>query len=145
MLNSQGKGSVMQWNVEVSGGNFLPQALNDNHAKATVQQVLSWDPDIVLLSGYADSLDIVMKNPEWASMKAVRNGKVYHIPRGVYTWDHASNEGVLLMIYMAKIFHPDLFKNWDMIKEMKAFYSEVYGKTVTDQDAERILKNLPPL
>lgn len=145
ILNGQGKGSVMHWNTEVAGGNFLPEVLNDNHAKATMQRVLSWDPDIILLSGYFDSLDIVKKNPDWASVKAVKNGKVYRIPRGIYTWDHASSEGVLLMIYMAKIFHPDLFKEWDMIKEMKTFYSEVYGKTVTDKDAKRILQNLPPL
>ncbi len=144
MLNTQGKGSVMHWNVEVSGGNYLPQVLNDNHAKATMEQVVLWNPDIILLSGYCDSIDIVKKNPEWASMKAVKNGKVYHLPRGVYPWDHASNEGVLLMIYMAKIFYPDLFKDWDMIKEMKTFYSEVYGKTITDQDAQKILQNLPP-
>ncbi|OPY71333.1 MAG: putative ABC transporter substrate-binding lipoprotein YhfQ precursor [Syntrophorhabdus sp. PtaU1.Bin002] len=144
MLNGQGKGSVMHWNVEVSGGNYLSQALDDNHAKATKEQVLSWKPDIILLSGYCDSLDIVKKNPDWTSMKAVKNGKVYRLPRGIYPWDHASNEGVLLMIYMAKIFHPDLFKDWDMIKEMKTFYSEAYGKTITDQDAERILQNLPP-
>ena len=77
-------------------------------------------------------------------MKAVKNGRVYHIPKGVHAWDHASNEGVLLMIYMAKIFHPDLFKDWDMIKEMQTFYSELYGKTITDDDAQRILQNLPP-
>ncbi len=145
MLNSQGKGSVMHWNTEVSGGNYLPQALDDNHAKATMQQVLSWDPDVIFLSGYVDSVDTVKKDPGWASVKAVKNGKVYPIPRGIYPWDHASGEGILLMIYMAKTFHPDLFKDWDMIEEMKTFYSEVYGKTVTDQDAERILRNLPPL
>ncbi|MEN6622253.1 MAG: ABC transporter substrate-binding protein [Smithella sp.] len=144
LLSSQGKGSVMHWNTEVSGGNFLLKALNDNHAKTTMRQVLSWDPDIILLSGYTDSLDIVKNNHDWASMKAVKNGKVYRIPRGVFTWDHASSEGVLLMIYMAKIFHPDLFKDWDMIKEMKIFYSEIYGKTITDDDAERILNCLPP-
>lgn len=145
MLNSQGKGSVMHWNTEVSGGNYLPQALDDNYAKATMQQITSWDPDIILLSGYCDSLDVVNKNPDWASLKAVKNGKVYRIPKGVFTWDHASGEGVLLMIYMAKIFHPDLFKDWDMITEMKTFYSEVYGKNITNEDAERILKCLPPL
>jgi iron complex transport system substrate-binding protein len=145
MLNSQGMGSVMHWNTEISGGNYLPLALNDNHARATMQQVLSWEPDIILISGLSASTDIVRKNPDWASMKAVRNGRVYHIPMGVYAWDHASNEGVLLMIYMAKLFHPDLFKDWDMIKEMKVFYSEVYGKTVTDEDAKRILQNLPPV
>jgi iron complex transport system substrate-binding protein len=88
---------------------------------------------------------MVTKNPDWTTLKAVKNGKVFRVPMGIYAWDHASGEGVLLMIYMAKLFHPDSFKDWNMIKEMKAFYSEVYGKTVTDQDAERILKHLPPL
>jgi iron complex transport system substrate-binding protein len=144
LLGSQGKGSVMHWNTEVSGGNFLPQALEDNHATATMSQVLSWNPDIILLSGYVASPEMVTKNPELASIKAVKNGRVYCLPMGVYAWDHASNESVLLMIYMAKLFHPDLFKDWDMIKEMKTFYSEVYGKTITDEDAKRILQNLPP-
>jgi iron complex transport system substrate-binding protein len=144
ILGSQGRGSVMHWNTEVSGGNYLPQVLDDNHAKASIQQVSSWKPDIIILSAYFNSIDKVKKDPDWASMKAVKNGKVYRAPMGVYAWDHASNESVLFMIYMAKIFHPDLFKDWDMIKEMKTFYSEVYGKTVTDQDAGRILQGLPP-
>jgi iron complex transport system substrate-binding protein len=144
MFNSQGKGSVMHWNTEISGGNYLPQELTDNHAHTTPQQVLSWDPDIILQSGYCDAPDAVQNNPDWKSLEAVKNGRVYRIPRGVYTWDHASGEGVLLMIYMAKIFHPDLFKDWDMIGEMKTFYAEIYGKTITDKDAERILEGLPP-
>ncbi len=145
LLGSQGKGSVMHWNTEVAGGNFLPQALNDNHAKAAMQEVQAWNPDIVLLSGYASSLDMIKKSPELSSLKAVQTGRVYRLSRGVYTWDHASSEGVLLMIYMAKLFYPDLFKDWDMIREMKAFYSEIYGKTITDDDAQRILQNLPPV
>lgn len=144
MLGSQGKGSVMHWNTEVAGGNYLPQALDDNHAKATREQVRSWEPDIIVLSAYCDSIDKVKKDPDWAPLKAVKNGRIYRAPMGVYAWDHASNENVLLMIYLAKIFHPDLFKDWDMIKEMKTFYAEIYGKTVTDQDAERILQGLPP-
>ena len=145
LFGSQGKGSAMHWNTEISGGNYLPQALDDNHAKVAKQQVLSWEPDIILLSGFFDSPDALKKDPDLASLKAVKNGKVYRLPRGVYTWDHASGEGVLLMIYMAKLFHPDLFKNWDMVKEMKTFYLEIYGKTITDQDAEKILQNLPPV
>jgi hypothetical protein len=46
---------------------------------------------------------------------------------------------------MAITLHPDLFRKWDMVKEMKAFYCEVYGKKITDGDAERILKSLPPM
>lgn len=144
LLGSQGKGSVMHWNTEVAGGNYLPQALDDNHAEATMRQVVSWEPDIIVLSGYFDSVDKIKNDPLWASVKAVKNGKIYRAPMGVYAWDHASNENVLLMVYMAKTFHPDLFRDWDMIKEMKTFYAEIYGRTVTDQDAERILQGLPP-
>jgi iron complex transport system substrate-binding protein len=144
LLGSQGKGSVMHWNTEVAGGNYLPEVLDDNHADATMQQVVSWEPDIIVLSGYFDSPDKLGEDPSWSSLKAVKNGKVYRAPMGVYAWDHASNENVLLMIHMAKLFHPDLFGDWDMIGEMRTFYEEIYGKTVTDQDAERILRGLPP-
>lgn len=145
LLGSQGKGSVMHWNVEIAGGNYLPQALADNHATATREQLRAWAPDIIMLAAYCDPSSLAKKEPDWASLKAVQNGRVYRSPMGVYSWDHASNENVLLMVYMAKLFHPDLFKEWDMIKEMKTFYAEIYGKTITDQDAERILSGLPPL
>ncbi|MFH0976240.1 MAG: ABC transporter substrate-binding protein [Spirochaetota bacterium] len=144
MLSSQGKASVMHWNTEVSGGNFLPQAMDNNFVEVSMEQVFSWDPDIILISGWGDSIDEVKKDSKWASLRAVKNGKLYHLPMGVFPWDHASGESILLMIYMAKIFHPDLIKDWDMIKEMKLFYSEVYGKNITDKDAERILQCLPP-
>ncbi len=144
-LGSQGMGSVMHWNAEVAGGKYLPQALTDNHAKATIAQIVSWNPDIILMSGLCDSMDFLKKNPQWASLKAVKDGKVYRLPMGVYAWDHASSEGVLLMIYLAKLFHPQVFKEWDMIKEMKTFYAELYRKNITDQDADRILQHLPPL
>lgn len=144
LLRGQGNGSVMHWNTVVSGGDYLPRALEDNHATATLDQVLAWDPEIILLSGLCDSVETVTKDPQWASLTAVKNGKVHLIPQGVYTWDHASNESVLLMIYMAKLFYPDLFKDWDMRREMMRFYSEVYGRSVSEADVERILNHLPP-
>ncbi len=144
-LWSQGKASVMNWNTEVSGGNFLTRSMDNNFTEVNMEQIFAWDPDIILLSGWCTSLDIVKKNPNWSSLRAVRNGKLYLIPQGVFTWDHASGESILLMIYMAKIFYPDLFKDCDMIKEMKSFYSEIYGRPITDKDAERIFKHLPPI
>lgn len=144
LLSSQGKASVMHWLTEVAGGNFLPQAYDSNFTDVNMEKVFSWDPDVVLISGWGNTVEGVKKNPNWVSMRAVKNGKFYLIPNGIFAWDHASGESVLLAVYMAKIFHPHPFKDWDMIAEMKSFYSEVYGKTITDKDAERILKCLPP-
>ena len=144
-LLSQGKASVMHWNTEVSGGNYLPASLDNNFVEVNMEQVFAWDPDIILLSGWCSTSDIITKNPNWSSLRAVKNGRVYLLPEGVFTWDHASSESVLLMILMAKIFYPEQFKDWDMISEMKEFYSVIYGVTITDSDAERILKHLAPM
>ncbi|HPS59389.1 MAG TPA: ABC transporter substrate-binding protein, partial [Spirochaetota bacterium] len=144
-LSSQGKASVMHWNTEISGGNFLTASMDNNFVDVNIEQVYAWNPDIILLSGWCSSIDIVMKNPNWASLRAVKNGRVYLIPEGIFSWDFASGESVLLMIYMAKLFYPELFKDWNMIDEMHTFYSEIYGKQISDNDAERILKHLAPM
>ena len=144
-LYSQGKASVMHWYTELAGGDFLPQAQDNNFTEVNKEQVLSWNPDVILVSGWGNTLESVKKNPLFSSMKAVKNGKVYLVPIGIFAWDFASGESILLAIYMAKIFHPEMFKDWNMEEEMKAFYSEVYGKAITDKDAERILQCLPPV
>lgn len=144
LLNSQGKSSFMHWVTEVAGGTYLPQAHDNNFTEVNMEQVMSWNPDVILISGWGNTLETVKNNPNWASLKAVKGGRLHLIPNGLFAWDFASGESVLLAIYMAKILHPDLFKDWDMTEEMKTFYSEIYGKTITDNDAERILKCLPP-
>ncbi len=144
LLLSQGNASVMHWNTEVAGGNFLTQAIDNNFVEVNREQVFSWDPDIILVSGWCDSFSDIKKNPHWSALRAVKKGRIYQLPKGVFVWEQASGESVLLMIYLAKLFHPDLFRDTDMIKEMKTFYFEVYGKKIIDSDARRILDNLPP-
>ncbi len=144
LLATQGNGSVLHWNVEVAGGNYLPRAIDQNFAEVNRELLLAWNPDLILVSGWKNSADQVRKNRQWAGLKAVRSGNVHVIPQGVFAWEYASGESVLLMIHLAKILHPDLFRDWDMKSEMREFYSQVYGKNITDRDAERILRNLPP-
>jgi iron complex transport system substrate-binding protein len=145
LLSSQGKSSFMHWITEVAGGNYLPQAHDNNFTEVNMEQVMSWNPEVIIISGWGNTLETVRKNPNWASMRAAKSGRLHLVPTGLFPWDHASGEGVLLAIHMAKILHPALFKDWDMIEEMKTFYAETYGKTITNNDAERILKCLPPV
>ncbi|WP_005034532.1 ABC transporter substrate-binding protein [Holophaga foetida] len=144
-LATQGKASVMHWMTEIAGGRFLPQAIDANFTAANLEQVLSWNPDVIFLSGWGSTPGSTFKSPAWAAMRATRSGRVHVLPTGVFAWDYASGESVLLAIYMAKQLHPEQFRNWNMVQEMRTFYSEVYGKTVSDKDAERILQCLPPL
>jgi len=121
MLHTQGRSSFMYWNAIIAGSDYLPGRLTGNFATADIKQILEWNPEFIFTSGYIDSIDIVTGDPAWAGVSAVRNGKVFRIPRTVLAWDHASRESLLLMIYIAKIIHPEKFASWNMEDEVVSF------------------------
>ena len=96
----------MHWYMELAGGNFLPQALDNNVVEVNMERVLAWNPDIILISGWGHAKDGFKNNPNWRSVQAARNRQVYMIPQGIFDWDLASGESVLLAIYMAKRYQP---------------------------------------
>jgi len=145
LMSTQGNTSYMHWVVSIAGGDYLPAALQGDYATAEAEQIKVWNPEFIFLSAYSQSTDFVTQASEWAELDAVKNSNVYRIPRGVFAWDHASSEAPLLMLYMAKMLHPGLFKPYDLCEAVRAFYAEAYEKTITNQDAERILSFLPPL
>jgi iron complex transport system substrate-binding protein len=144
VFSTQGSSTIMRWYTELSGGIYLPKELNSYFATVNMEKIMSWDPDVILLGmnsfSASGNTDEKLKN-----LRAYTSGKVFNIPVGMFYWDMTSCETALLPLYLGKKFHPGLFKDWDIIKEMKTFYSEIYRITITDEDAERILKAMPPL
>jgi iron complex transport system substrate-binding protein len=144
VFSTQGNNTIMRWYTELAGGLYLPKDLQKYFVEVNMEQVMAWDPDIILL-GMNGSSEAEKDNPKLKSLRAYASGKVYNIPVGMFYWDMTSCETALLPLYLGKKFHPEFFKDWDIIKEMKKFYSEIYKITVADDDAERILKAMPPL
>jgi iron complex transport system substrate-binding protein len=144
LLSTQGKNTIMQWYTEIAGGNFLTKYLQTYFADVNMEQVISWNPDIILV-GFQGSKEAIKENPGWDSIKAVKKQKVYEIPKGIFWWDLAGGDSIMLPMYMAKKFHPELFKDLNLIEEMKKFYSEIYHKRISSGDAGRILDSLPPI
>lgn len=141
-LKTQGQNTYTNWWVEMAGGNFVSKDITQQKADVTIEQVATWNPDIIMM-GRMNSTDPVLKDSKWQDIKAVKNNKVYLCPEGVFYWDYSS-EGILLLEYLAKTFYPDKFKDLDMIDEIKEFYSRFYNYHLTDDEANRILSHLPP-
>ena len=140
---TQGRNSVMQWYTELAGGRYLA---SQHHffSKVSREEVLGWNPDIILIGMHGVSFSGESKLTSLNDFRAQREGRVYNVPQGVFFWEMAGCETVLLPIHLGKIFHPELFANWDLVKEMKKFYADIYGIKISDQDAKRILDALPP-
>jgi iron complex transport system substrate-binding protein len=144
LYSTQGNNTIMRWYTELAGGIYLPKKLEKYFAEVNMEKIIAWDPDVILL-GMNGSVDSVTNGAAIKTLRAGKAGKVYRVPAGIYYWDMTSCETALLPLFLGKKFHPTLFKDWGIVREMRKFYKEIYGIDVTDRDAQRILDGLPPV
>ncbi|MEI6206503.1 MAG: ABC transporter substrate-binding protein [Desulfuromonadales bacterium] len=114
------------------------EGLHSGLTEISQEKVLDWNPDILIIdSGKPDDL---YKDARWKNIKAVRNRQVYIQPTGVFIWDRPTAEAaVLYPLWLAKTVYPERFKDVNMMKEVKRFYSEVMFFNLSDTQAKALL------
>lgn len=140
---TQSHNSTADWLVTAAGGIMLTHDDSSYFIAVTTEQMILWNPDIIVVSTLP-SIDPVMNNPHWRGLTAVKEHKVVMSPEGLFYWSHFSTESFLCIMFMAKLFHPDLFADLDVTQELKDYYSRFYHYELTQSEAERILAHLPP-
>ncbi len=111
----------------------------DNSYYATIEQIYVWDPEVIL-ANETGVADYILANEKWASLRAVKNNKVYQMPNGISRWGHpGSLETPLAVLWTAKILYPEKFQDIDMAKETKAYYSDFFGMDLDGGTVEMIL------
>ncbi len=110
------------------------------------EEIPNINPDVIII-GRAKSPEAIQKiyeNPIYAGTNAVKNKKVYVNPTGVFSWDRYGTEGVLQILWAAKILHPEIFKDIDIAAETKKFYKEFLHYELSDDEVNYILNGLDP-
>lgn len=102
------------------------------------EQLLKWNPDVLIVADPTE-VDYVYKSEIFSQIKAVKNKKVYVAPVGAHTWVNRTIEQPLTVLWAAKTFYPELFKDIDMAKETKSFYKTFFGFDLTDAQVQEIL------
>jgi ABC-type Fe3+-hydroxamate transport system, periplasmic component len=125
----------------IAGGNMVTKNVvsSDIFGTVTMEDVIAWDPDIILL-GRTTNTEMITNNDAWAGITAVKNDEIYVGPNGVFYWD-SSSERVLNILWLAKVLHPDLFQDLDLEAEVKEYYSTFYGYDLTDEQARDLLNS----
>jgi len=105
----------------------------------TVEQVVSWNPDIII-AGDRDFAAQVRSDPAWAAIAAVKNKRIYLAPRLPFGWvDYPPAVNRLIGLWwLAKIFYPDSFPE-DISTLARHFYTVFYHVTPTATQIERVL------
>lgn len=123
--------------VNVSVGHELRLVEGKNFAG--LEQILLWNPDVIIVNepGVAD---YIRHNPQWAPLKAVKDGKVYQMPIGISRWGHPGGiETPLAVLWTAKTVYPQYFSDLDVKSEARRFYKEFYNYSVSDEMLDQIL------
>jgi iron complex transport system substrate-binding protein len=105
--------------------------LGQSWTKVTLEQIATWNPDVIFLVSYFSPVNDVVKqlkaDPQWATLAAVKNNKLFGFATDVYSWDEADARWILGLTWMAGKLHPELFPGLDIKTEAQIFYKTVYG------------------
>lgn len=142
-LKVTGTGFANYW-VEKSGAVNPAKDLSGEALNVNMEQIYEWNPSIIYIGNFtelqpSDLIDNKLEGQDWSVVDAVQNKQVYKIPIGGYRWDPPGIETPLMVKWLAKIQHPELFEDMDMYEEVSKFYKDVYNFELTDEMLDEIL------
>lgn len=107
--------------------------------KTTLEQVLAWNPGVIVAQERA-FYQRVFSDPRWKSIRAVKDHRVYLIPKAPFNWfDRPPSYMRLLGIrWLANILYPQRVQ-LDMVKETREFYRLFLRAELSDDRIRKIL------
>ncbi|MBE5972630.1 MAG: Fe3+-citrate ABC transporter substrate-binding protein [Lachnoclostridium sp.] len=128
--------------IDSAGGINVAADLNSSN-EVNMEQVYEWDPDMIFITNFSpylaeDILNNTIDGYDWSNVKAVKEGKVYKFPLGMYRWFPPASDTPLVLQWLAKMIQPEAFADLDMDNEIKEFYKTHYHVDLTDTDLEMI-------
>ncbi len=108
-------------------------------ADVSIEQIVQWAPDAIVATD-RDFAASVRDDPAWASLAAVRAGRVYLAPSVPFGWmgSQASGNRLIGLWWLAKALYPDLFKD-DLRELTRDFYTKFYHVTPTELRLDYVL------
>lgn len=112
----------------------------------SLEQVLAWNPDVIIawdaqrFEGGSDEL--IRTDPNWATVKAVQDGRVYTMCQTPFSWldrPPAVNRFIGLQ-WLTNLLYPEAY-DIDIVEETKNFYSMFYHRDLTDDQVIELLGN----
>ena len=144
-MNFDGANTIIDEWITYSGGiNVTATGLEGNLQTISIEQVMEWDPDVLITGQPQEQVEQIMSDPAWAALTAVKNGQVYSNPRGVFAWDRYGVEEALQPQWCAQLLYPDRFQDFDIKAEVIYFYKEFFGYDLSEDEAQMILDYITP-
>lgn len=119
-----------------------------SRVQISAEQLLAWDPDVIVVNGEpkadksgSSAAEDILSNPDYASLKAVQDQKVYGTPNAPFSWvDRPPGPNRLIgMRWFSALIYPEYIK-CDINEEIHKFFDLFYHVDLSDEQLENVLK-----
>lgn len=129
--------------IYLTGGVNVAKDVAGSWVELSMEQILSWNPEVIFLSHFdkfmpEDLYNNSIAGQDWSQVNAVKNKQVYKTPIGIYRWDAPSSETSLFLKWMGQTLQPEIFNDFDMEEEISNFYQKYYSWKLSDKDFDLI-------
>lgn len=134
-----------QWWCDAVGAVNVAQDVpaEKTNAVITMEQVYEWDPDVVVITNFTqakpdDLYNNAIGSDDWSNVSAVKNKRVYKMPLGTYRTYTPSVDSPMTLEWLAQAVYPELFKDMDVKADVKEYYQNLFGVTLTDEQVDQM-------
>lgn len=157
-LNTEPSGSIHAQALDyLSARNVAKTNIGDVHgmAKVSMEQILVWNPNIVLVwTGYPSGMGLpgntsenkstyshITSDPIWARIDAVKQSKVYQIPSLPFGWFDRppSSNCILGAIWLAAKLYPS-WVTYDVNVALQEYFNLFYHVNISSEDIAYLMK-----
>lgn len=125
---------------ELVGADLVSRDLPATNSQVNVEQIIEWDPEVILLSGFDQSVpDDIYTDPRFAEVSAVKERRVYKNPLGGYRWQVPSVESPLYWRWLHQVLYPD--SEQDVRQEAAKAFDRLFGYQISDSELDQVLRN----
>lgn len=141
---TSGKKFFGQWWADAIGAvNVAEELTTDNSVAVNMEQIYAWNPSLIFMTNFTtagpeDLYGNTVGAYNWSAIDAVVNQRVYKMPLGMYRSYTPGVDTPITLLWLAKTAYPEQFADIDIVNETKAYYKEVFGINLTDEQAASI-------
>ena len=135
--------------LAVAGGKdgwFTNEWADSSHTPVTFEQVLTWDPQVLLVTGKGMSnmtansvLTNSVEGVDFSTLSSVKSGRVYSTGLGMWNWFTPNPDAPIVANWLGASLYPEQFSDVDLVSMTKDYYQKMYNFTLTDEQAQRIV------
>lgn len=129
LLSTAGNAMYQSDLIRRAGGANAAAEIEDTYwAEIDYEQLLHWNPEYIILTSDADyTVEDVLADPNLKDCAAVISGNVYQMPGRAEAWDSPVPGGILGIVWLSSILHPDLCPESNSASIIEEYYETFYG------------------